>query len=64
MNKDNYIEVLGTKLTKERFPVLYDIATKNKEWLEQRILADLKLNEKPETLLVMLEVDLQEQKLK
>jgi len=62
--KNETIEILGVKLNKENFPVLYDWAMKDKEGLEQRILADLKPNEKPSTLLVMLEVDLEEQRLK
>ncbi len=58
------IKILDTEINKEHFPILYDWALKDKEGLEQRILSDLQPNEKPITLLVMLEMDLEEQQLK
>lgn len=59
--KDKPIKTLDTEIDKENFPILYDWALKDKEGLERRIQSDLQGNEKAETLLVMLEVDLEEQ---
>jgi len=62
--KDKPIKILDTEIDKENFPILYDWALKDKEGLERRIQSDLQGNEKAETLLVMLEVDLEEQRLR
>ncbi len=58
------IKILDAEINKEHFPILYEWALKDKEGLEQRILSDLQPKEKPITLLVMLEMDLEEQQLK
>jgi len=60
----NHIKILDTEIDKEHFPILYDWALKDREGLERRIQSDLQGNEKAETLLVMLELDLEEQRLK
>jgi hypothetical protein len=62
--KDEPIKILDTEINKEHFPILYDWALSDKEGLERRIQSDLRGNEKAETLLVMLELDLEEQRLK
>lgn len=58
------IKILDAEIDKENFPRLYEWALKDREGLEQRILSDLQPKEKPITLLVMLEMDLEEQQLK
>jgi len=62
--KNSSIKILDTEIDKENFPILYDWALKDKEGLERRIQSDLQGNERAETLLVMLELDLEEQRLK
>jgi len=62
--KDEPIKILDTEITKENFPILYDWALSDKEGLERRIQSDLQGYEKAHTLLVMLELDLEEQRLK
>lgn len=62
--KNKPIKILDTEISKEHFPILYDWALKDKEGLEIRIKSDLQPNEKAITLLVMLEMDLEEQQLK
>jgi len=62
--KNQPIKILDTEITQEHFPILYDWALKDREGLERRIQSDLQGDEKAHTLLVMLEVDLQEQRLK
>ena len=58
------IKILDTEIDKENFPILYDWALNDREGLERRIQSDLQGSEKASTLLVMLEVDLEEQNLK
>jgi len=58
------ITILGETITKEHFPILWKWAVTNKEGLERRIQSDLKEGEKVSTLLVMLELDLEEQALR
>ena len=58
------IKILDAEINKEHFPILYEWAFKDKEGLEMRIKSDLQGNEKAITLLVMLEMDLEEQRLK
>lgn len=62
--KNEPIKILDTEISKEYFPILYEWALKDKEGLEMRIKSDLQSNEKAITLLVMLEMDLEEQQLK
>jgi len=64
MTRNVPIKILDTEIDKENFPILYDWALNDKEGLEIRIQSDLRENEKAETLLVMLELDLEEQRLK
>lgn len=62
--KNSPIKILDTEIDKENFPILYDWALKDREGLERRIQSHLQGSEKAETLLVMLELDLEEQGLK
>lgn len=64
MSNNQPIKILDTEIDKENFPILYDWALNDKEGLERRIQSDLQGSEKAETLLVMLELDLEEQRLK
>lgn len=64
MIKNQPIKILDTEIDKENFPILYDWALKDKEGLERRIQSDLQGSEKAITLLVMLESDLGEERLK
>ena len=64
MNKDAPIKILDAEINRKHFPILYDWALKDKEGLERRIQSDIQGSEKVSTLLVMLEVDLEEQQLK
>jgi hypothetical protein len=64
MSNNQPIKILDTEIDKENFPILYDWALKDRDGLEKRIQSDLRGSEKAETLLVMLEVDLKEQRLK
>lgn len=62
--KNKPIKILDTEITKEHFPVLYGWALNDREGLERRIQSDLRGDEKAHTLLVMLELDLEEMGLK
>jgi hypothetical protein len=58
------ITILGESITKEHFPILWKWAKNDKDGLERRIKSDLQGDEKVSTLLVMLELDLEEKRLK
>ena len=62
--KKETITLLGETISKEHFPILWKWAKRDQEGLERRIQSDLRPSEKVSTLLVMLELDLEEQELK